>query len=92
MGGSKRTLLENEINKLAKAEQMPEQVDMINDLVLEQTKLINQQKETITHLQAEVRVANSFKSKIKDWLFGGVIGTLLTLLTGSLISLIGGAQ
>jgi len=46
---------------------------------------ISKQTETIEGLRNELREANSFRSKLKDYLIGGVIGAVLGAIAAALI-------
>lgn len=51
-------------------------------------KVIAKQSEIIEGLREEIKDDNSFTSKLKDYLIGGIIGALIGIVIGYLFSLL----
>ena len=80
MGGVKEWMIQEETHKREAMEAMPDRLDDALIQIDELRDELGKSSTTISELTHDLKDANSFKSKMKDYLIGGLIGAVIGII------------
>lgn len=78
MSGSKRSWENAKEKNRLKRIQLPDSIEYQTQVLEAQSRILEEQKDTIASLNGQLQRANSFQAKIKEWIAGAIIGIILT--------------
>jgi chromosome segregation ATPase len=80
MGRVKDWMIQEESRKIEAMETMPDRLDDAIAQIDELRNGLEKSSVTISILKDDLEEANSFKSKMKDYLIGGLIGAVIGII------------
>ena len=84
MGRVKNSMIEEQARKREEMEAMPHRLDDALDRIDELRDELEQSNTTISELRHNLKEANSLKSKVKDYIVGGLVGAVIGLILSAL--------